>query len=78
MTRSDYWVQAFMIGLLFAAASWLLLEVNAIQDRLDVIEDQICQEDEPCWDCLTMGNYLCGVGASPAYGSARGYGGVDG
>lgn len=20
-----------------------------------------CYEDEPCWDCLTMGNKLCGV-----------------
>lgn len=20
-----------------------------------------CQEDEPCWDCSTMGNRVCGV-----------------
>lgn len=19
-----------------------------------------CEEDEPCWDCLTMGNRICG------------------
>lgn len=19
-----------------------------------------CQEDEPCWDCATMGNLICG------------------
>lgn len=19
-----------------------------------------CQEDDPCWDCSTMGNHLCG------------------
>lgn len=22
-----------------------------------------CQEDEPCWDCETMGNKVCGVTA---------------
>lgn len=21
---------------------------------------QVCQEDEPCWDCRTMGNGICG------------------
>lgn len=21
-----------------------------------------CQEDEPCWDCETMGNLICGDG----------------
>lgn len=21
---------------------------------------QACQEDEPCWDCSTMGNRICG------------------
>lgn len=26
-------------------------------------EDGVCQEDEPCWDCETMGNLTCG----PAY-----------
>lgn len=20
-----------------------------------------CQEDEPCWDCATMGNHICGL-----------------
>ncbi len=23
--------------------------------------DDVCQEDEPCWDCHTMGNLICGV-----------------
>lgn len=22
-----------------------------------------CEEDEPCWDCRTMGNRICGQGA---------------
>lgn len=26
-------------------------------------DDGVCQEDEPCWDCETMGNLTCG----PAY-----------
>ena len=23
-----------------------------------------CREDQPCWDCLTMGNHLCGPTAA--------------
>ena len=23
--------------------------------------DDICYEDEPCWDCTTMGNQICGT-----------------
>lgn len=25
-----------------------------------------CQEDQPCWDCKTMGNLLCGDDVIPA------------
>ncbi|WP_185902530.1 hypothetical protein [Streptomyces sp. WAC05292] len=24
-----------------------------------------CEEDEPCWDCATMGNRVCGVDVPP-------------
>ncbi|AGU91975.1 hypothetical protein ADAWI_58 [Mycobacterium phage Adawi] len=24
-----------------------------------------CEEDEPCWDCTTMGNRICGPGQAP-------------
>lgn len=24
---------------------------------------EVCQEDEPCWDCATMGNKICGASA---------------
>ena len=24
------------------------------------IKDAACQEDDPCWDCSTMGNGICG------------------
>lgn len=23
-----------------------------------------CNEDQPCWNCLTMGNHICGPGAT--------------
>lgn len=26
----------------------------------DVTSSQTCQEDDPCWDCRTMGNLICG------------------
>lgn len=29
-----------------------------------------CEEDEPCWDCKTMGNKICGPVAVPAEGPA--------
>jgi hypothetical protein len=30
----------------------------------------VCQEDEPCWDCTTMGNKICGTpAAAPVAGS---------
>jgi hypothetical protein len=25
----------------------------------------VCYEDEPCWNCETMGNHICGPGARP-------------
>ncbi len=26
---------------------------------------EVCQEDEPCWDCETMGNQICGPITEP-------------
>ena len=48
-------------ALLFAA--WLGQEWK--QDRLGVSQGNTipplsCYEDEPCWDCTTMGNGVCG------------------
>ncbi len=31
----------------------------------DVQTPTVCHEDEPCWDCETMGNKICGPGAGP-------------
>lgn len=30
-----------------------------------------CQEDEPCWNCATMGNHVCGPVGVPIVGVAR-------
>lgn len=30
---------------------------------------QPCNEDQPCWNCLTMGNHICGPGAKLPDGS---------
>jgi len=27
------------------------------------VAEPVCQEDEPCWDCTTMGNQICGTPA---------------
>lgn len=34
-----------------------------------------CQEDEPCWDCHTMGNLICGEGVEHEYGATFWYDG---
>jgi hypothetical protein len=28
--------------------------------------DDVCAEDDPCWDCATMGNLVCGPQLIPA------------
>lgn len=34
------------------------------QERISaVLVGRVCYEDEPCWDCRTMGNLICGPGA---------------
>jgi len=32
---------------------------------------QTCQEDDPCWDCATMGNLICGPTLIPAVSIVR-------
>ena len=27
-----------------------------------IAEASACQEDQPCWDCSSMGNHICGEG----------------
>ena len=44
-----------VLGLLGA---WGVLRV--LTDGPRVPERTVCFEDEPCWDCATMGNQVCG------------------
>jgi hypothetical protein len=38
----------------------LLVSSPATPHRVDRVVASACQEDEPCWDCRTMGNLICG------------------
>jgi hypothetical protein len=29
-------------------------------ERIDTLTATPCAEDDPCWDCATMGNRICG------------------
>lgn len=58
--------------LCFTVAVAVTLVLLAINSRLD--KDRIfngptsqtrCQEDDPCWDCSTMGNHICGPRSVP-------------
>jgi hypothetical protein len=52
-----------------ALAVWLLLLALILNgtDAFDDLEQRrpdpaavLCMEDQPCWDCSTMGNLICG------------------
>ena len=62
MTHRTY-VRFLVLGLVLWTIVGLFIAANlpAVTDagRADL---SICQEDEPCWDCETMGNRLCGAG----------------
>lgn len=53
-------------ALLLAIASWVGYASGEATMRRDmkVLDSQEldpkCWEDEPCWDCETMGNQICG------------------
>jgi len=52
----------FRLGLLIVI-TLLVFALMAINSRLDndrLFQDGTCQEDDPCWDCTTMGNHVCG------------------
>lgn len=34
--------------------------VAAMRGNFPPTERPPCMEDEPCWDCTTMGNHVCG------------------
>lgn len=60
MTRHEKLVVACAYAALMVYAIWV------VSIRTDVPADAeqqltVCQEDEACWDCNTMGNKLCGT-----------------
>ncbi len=65
------------LGLLFAqhpdSSSGQEAPPPSIGEPLVIVKDDdgtACQEDEPCWDCHTMGNLICGpipVPANPGF-----------
>jgi hypothetical protein len=46
-----------------AAAAFAALMLSGPEPSLDSTrpEPVVCYEDDPCWDCSTMGNTICGV-----------------
>lgn len=34
--------------------------IGGVQELRTMAPLRVCQEDEPCWDCHTMGNHVCG------------------
>lgn len=47
---------SLMLAGLYWFSSWYGYEPA----RYEKPPSQECQEDEPCWDCKTMGNLVCG------------------
>lgn len=63
LTRKGMVVFAMLLLALLATAAWagfatahLAWDGNGYSDWTQ----PACQEDEPCWDCTTMGNRICG------------------
>lgn len=51
------WVARMALAYLVAA----LLVGGWAESRIDAAAvETACQEDDPCWDCATMGNLVCG------------------
>lgn len=54
----------------YVLAILLLVGIGAYGDQ-QIGEPVSCQEDDPCWDCPTMGDGVCGV-PDGGYGSYPG------
>lgn len=50
--------QAIAAGALFGTLTGLL---GWAYTGTPAVHAQTCQEDEPCWNCRTMGNGVCGA-----------------
>jgi hypothetical protein len=48
---------AAAVGLLLTLSAQVGMWVGRHEPRAPMI---VCEEDQPCWDCNTMGNRICG------------------
>lgn len=54
--------RARMVGASVIAASAIVIGCIPGLSPLSAADDMgnVCLEDQPCWDCATMGNQVCG------------------
>lgn len=48
------------VALVASLAALLYLVGSVALHTTDSLRPLTCAEDEPCWDCATMGNLICG------------------
>lgn len=60
MTRRGIttWLAGYLAGCLVTGATIGALHRYSAEP---VAATVVCQEDDPCWDCSTMGNLICGT-----------------
>lgn len=67
-------IPALALGLLAAGSAGSALTLGGWTSNPPATESAAavtCQEDEPCWDCETMGNRICGLPDVPANEALR-------
>ncbi|AEJ95733.1 hypothetical protein FDI64_gp59 [Mycobacterium phage Zemanar] len=68
ITNSDRAVMfgaGLLIGLAVGMPVGALITAEPAEHRVAEPTGQQCEEDQPCWDCTTMGNRICGPGMAP-------------
>lgn len=48
------------LAMIFGIILFLLVVFPATGGDVTTVPYHQCEEDEPCWDCETMGNRICG------------------
>lgn len=54
------WLISLLVALVLALASVAAIPPLAALMDADPSPEDVCWEDEPCFDCMTMGNARCG------------------
>lgn len=55
---TDRTITRVLLGI--AATALVILGFMGGNPATDDLHRNACQEDEACWDCVTMGNMICG------------------